>query len=92
MNDSGSKNDVNEVTGPQQPAVESTIDDELGVILEQYLQQQEQGEAVPREQFLAMHPKFADRLAACLDGAALFGARDLRERRESPKDERPIAP
>lgn len=62
---------------PKADAIDSTVDDELGVILDQYLQQQERGEAVSRDEFLAQHPEFAERLAACLDGVALFAAGEL---------------
>ena len=57
-----------------QRSPDSTIDTELARILEQYLQDQEDGKALPRDQWLAQHPEIADRLAACLDGAELMGA------------------
>ena len=52
---------------------DSTLDLRLGEILDAYLQQIEQGTAVPRDEFLRKHPEMADRLAACLDGIELFG-------------------
>ena len=53
---------------------DSTIDTEMAMILEQYLQDQENGTALPREEWLAKHPDHAERLAACLDGVELMGA------------------
>ena len=48
------------------------MDDQLGVILEQYLAQREAGTAVSRADFLATHPEFADRLAGCLDAVDMM--------------------
>ena len=56
------------------PSPESTMDSELARILEQYLQDQVEGTAKPRQQWLDEHPKYAERLAACLDGVELIGA------------------
>ena len=59
---------------PQENSPDSTIDGEMARILEQYLQDQEAGTAEPRDEWLAKHPRHADRLAACLDGVELMGA------------------
>ena len=77
---------------PQPHAVDSTIEDEIGVILERYLQQQERGEAVSREDLLAQYPQFAERLAACLDGVALFGAGGSASQRGSADSYLPKVP
>ncbi|TWU00974.1 serine/threonine protein kinase [Stieleria varia] len=51
---------------------DSSIDEKIAEILERYLHDVEQGAAQPREQWLAEHPEYAERLAACLDGVQLF--------------------
>ena len=58
------------------PALNSTMDDQLGVILEQYLAEREAGKASSREEFLARHPELADRLAGCLDAVDMMDAGD----------------
>ncbi|PAY18079.1 hypothetical protein CKO51_19005 [Rhodopirellula sp. SM50] len=60
---------------PRQPNNDpgSTIDAEIADLLDRYLSQREQGRAVQRDQWLAEHPEYAERLAECLDAAELFG-------------------
>ena len=59
--------------------VDSTLDLRVAEILDQFLQQQEQGNAPSREELLRKHPDIADRLATCLDGVELFGAAEAKQ-------------
>ena len=55
--------------------VDSTIDDLVAKILEQHLQDVDDGTAVSREELLDAHPEYAERLAECLDGLELISAK-----------------
>ena len=76
---SASENDSN--------LADSTIDDFVATILEQHLQDIEAGKAVSREELLATHPEYAERLAECLDGLDLISAKsnEAPHHSEAPK-------
>ena len=64
--------------------LDSTMDGEVGRILDGYLAARENGEDISRDELLAQHPEHADRLAECLDGIDLLDSR-------SPSPEDPLA-
>ncbi len=55
--------------------LDSTIDGEVGRILDRFLDARENGEAISRDELLAQHPAYADRLAECLAGIELLDSR-----------------
>ncbi|MEO1525218.1 MAG: serine/threonine-protein kinase, partial [Planctomycetota bacterium] len=65
--------------------LDSTMDDQLGVILDAYLAECDAGTAPPREEFLAQHPALADRLAGCLDAVDMMETGDAVPLETSPR-------
>ncbi|KAA5538754.1 serine/threonine protein kinase [Roseiconus nitratireducens] len=69
--------------------LDPTLEVELAELLDRYLTERQQGTAVSREQWLALHPQHADRLAAWLDSADLFGRTEEQAFDVQPPDRTP---